>query len=105
MIICVADNVWNIVVINFHLASINPVLNELCRILSMIGNFFHFSQLLLESLDMIILIPDFRVFCLLISMQSVILSFLDTHQSLRAFPFAARLEDMNTTALDGCKNI
>ena len=71
----------------------------------MIGNFFHFSQLLLKRLDMIILIPDFGVFRLLISMQSVLLGFLNTHQGLRALPLAARLEDMDTATLGGCNNI
>ena len=71
----------------------------------MIGNFFHFSELLLKSLDMIILIPDFGVSRLRISVQSVLLGFLNTHQGLRALPLAARLEDMDTAALGGCNNI
>ena len=71
----------------------------------MVGNFFHFSQLLLKSLDMIILIPDFGVSRLRISVQSVLLGFLNTHQGLRALPLAARLEDMDTAALDGYNNI
>ena len=38
-------------------------------------------------------------------MQSVLLGFLNTHQGLRALPLAARLEDMDTAALDGYNNI
>ena len=57
-VIRVADNVRHIVVIYCHFASIDPVLDELGRIFSFIGNLFHFSQLLFERLDVIELVSD-----------------------------------------------
>ena len=89
------------ILIYCHFASINPVLDELGRIFSLISNLFHFSQLLFERLDVIELVSDLRVLLLLVSFHSIIECLLNTHQALGTSPLAARLEDVNTTALVG----
>ena len=77
------------------------MLDELGRIFSLIGNLFHFSQLLFERLDVIELVSDLRVLLLLVSFHSIVECLLNTHQALSTSPLAARLEDVNTTALGG----
>ena len=57
-VIRVVDNVRHMILIYCHFASINPVLDELGRIFSLISNLFHFSQLLFERLDVIELVSD-----------------------------------------------
>ena len=100
-VIRVVDNVRHMILIYCNFASINPVLDELGRIFSLISNLFHFSQLLFERLDVIELVSDLRVLLLLVSFHSIVECLLNTHQALRTSPLAARLEDVNTTALGG----